>query len=48
MEIHTRETDAIYVLDGEATFVIVVPAGVPHWFKQVPATLQYYVVKVTP
>jgi len=26
--------------------VIVIPAGTPHWFKLVPTTLQYYVVKV--
>jgi len=26
--------------------VIVVPAGVPHWFKEVPKTVSYYVVKV--
>jgi glc operon protein GlcG len=26
--------------------VIVVPAGTPHWFKEVPATISYYVVKV--
>jgi glc operon protein GlcG len=26
--------------------VIVVPAGMPHWFKEVPATVSYYVVKV--
>jgi glc operon protein GlcG len=79
-EVHTNETDVIYVLDGEATFVtggkvvegqsigpneirgseiaggeerriargdvIIVPAGRPHWFKQVPATFHYYVVKV--
>jgi glc operon protein GlcG len=25
--------------------VIVVPAGTPHWFKEVPAPLDYYVVK---
>jgi uncharacterized protein GlcG (DUF336 family) len=81
VEIHNRETDVIYVIDGQATLVtggtivdgkvtapdqirgsdvtggesrkitkgdvIIVPAGVPHWFKEVPATLQYYVVKVT-
>lgn len=80
-EIHTRETDIIYVLDGEATFVtggtaidpksigpdelrgsridggetrklvrgdvIIVPAGVPHWFKEVPGEFHYYVVKVS-
>jgi quercetin dioxygenase-like cupin family protein len=78
--VHANETDVIYVLDGEATFVtggkvvegqsigpneirgseiaggeerriargdvIIVPAGTPHWFKQVPATFHYYVVKV--
>jgi len=26
--------------------VIVIPAGVPHWFKEVPAAISYYVVKV--
>ena len=26
--------------------VLVVPAGTPHWFKDVPAALTYYVVKV--
>lgn len=26
--------------------VIVVPAGTPHWFKAVPGTISYYVVKV--
>jgi quercetin dioxygenase-like cupin family protein len=26
--------------------VIVVPAGMPHWFKEVPSTISYYVVKV--
>lgn len=26
--------------------VIVVPAGVPHWFKEVPQSINYYVVKV--
>ncbi len=25
---------------------IVIPAGIPHWFKEVPATVSYYVVKV--
>ena len=80
VEIHTKETDVIYVLDGAATFVtggkasnvkadnplqprgtdiqggeshhlvkgdvIVVPAGQPHWFKEVSPTVSYYVVKV--
>jgi glc operon protein GlcG len=79
-EIHTKDTDIIYVLGGKATFVtggtavetkniaadeirgssihggetreiaegdvIVVPNGVPHRFKEVPAPLTYYVVKV--
>jgi mannose-6-phosphate isomerase-like protein (cupin superfamily) len=26
--------------------VIVVPAGTPHWFKEVPSAISYYVVKV--
>ena len=26
--------------------VIVVPAGTPHWFKEVPQFVSYYVVKV--
>ena len=26
--------------------VMVIPAGVPHWFKEVPGPLSYYVVKV--
>ncbi len=26
--------------------VIVVPAGLPHWFKEVPAPISYFVVKV--
>ena len=80
-EVHTKETDVIYVLDGEATFVtggasinpheiapnefrgshieggstrnlsrgdvIVVPAGVPHWFKEIRGEFHYYVVKVS-
>ena len=80
VEVHDKETDVIYVIDGEATFVtggtmiggkvtkagqslgtdikggdihqlskgdvIVVPAGVPHWFKEVPQSVSYYVVKV--
>src|SRR3954447_15445919 len=70
VEVHDKETDVIYMVEGEATFVtggtgvgmkstkpgqwlgsdikdgethhlakgdvIVVPAGVPHWFKEVP------------
>jgi mannose-6-phosphate isomerase-like protein (cupin superfamily) len=80
VEVHAKETDVIYVVDGEATFVtggtmvggkttkpgqmlgsniqggethhlskgdvIVVPAGTPHWFKEIPASISYYVVKV--
>ena len=26
--------------------MVVVPAGTPHWFKEVPTTISYYVVKV--
>ena len=80
VEVHDKETDVMYVIDGDATFVtggsmiggkvtkagqslgtdikggdthhlskgdvIVVPAGVPHWFKEVPHSVSYYVVKV--
>jgi glc operon protein GlcG len=80
-EVHTRDTDIIYVLEGSVTFVtggtvveprevgpdeirgagidggraralnkgdvMVVPAGVPHWFSQVDETFLYYVVKST-
>jgi mannose-6-phosphate isomerase-like protein (cupin superfamily) len=80
VEVHDKETDVIYVVEGDATFVtggtmiggkvtkagqsqgtdikggdtrqlskgdvIVVPAGVPHWFKEVPHSISYYVVKV--
>lgn len=79
VEVHQKETDTFYVLDGEATFVtggkmiggkvtgpnqlrgtsieggethhlkkgdfISVPAGMPHWFKEVPTSINYYVVK---
>lgn len=80
VEVHDTETDVIYMVDGDATFVtggtmiggkdtrpgqhlgtdirggethhlskgdvIVVPAGTPHWFKEVKPTVSYYVVKV--
>jgi mannose-6-phosphate isomerase-like protein (cupin superfamily) len=80
VEVHDKEMDVIYVIDGTATFVtggkivgakntrpgqwlgtdvtggtpqklvkgdmVVVPAGTPHWFKEVPTTISYYVVKV--
>ena len=81
VEVHDRDTDTFYLLDGTATLVvggtmvggtttapnqqrgtsitggttyqlrkgdvIVIPAGVPHWFKEVPAAVVYYTVKVT-
>ena len=80
VEVHDKETDVLYVTDGEATFVFggkmvggkvtrpgqwlgsditggqtnhlvkgdvfVVPAGVTHWFKEVPKSVSYFVVKV--
>jgi mannose-6-phosphate isomerase-like protein (cupin superfamily) len=79
-EVHLKETDIFYIVDGAATFVtggtmvggkesrpnqllgtgieggqvhqlkkgdfIVIPAGVPHWFKDVPTAINYYMVKV--
>jgi unsaturated rhamnogalacturonyl hydrolase len=79
-ELHEKDTDVFYVLQGSATFVtggkmvdpkttapgevrgsaieggevhtlskddvIVIPAGVPHWFKDVEGTFLYFVVKV--
>jgi quercetin dioxygenase-like cupin family protein len=80
VEVHEKETDIFYILDGEATFmtggkviggkttepgeirgtdlmggetfhltkgdVIVIPAGMPHWFKAVPQAIRYHMVKV--
>jgi len=81
VEVHDKETDVIYIIDGSADFVtggkmvggkvsrpdqwlgtditggktqhlvkgdvVVVPAGIPHWFKVVtPPEISYYVVKV--
>ena len=80
VEVHDKETDVLYILEGEATLVtggkmvggkttrpgqwlgsditggetrhiakgdvFVIPAGVPHWFKEVPKSISYYVVKV--
>jgi mannose-6-phosphate isomerase-like protein (cupin superfamily) len=81
VEIHAKETDIFYIVDGSATFVtggtmvggketrpnqllgtdiqggqthqlkkgdfISIPAGVPHWFKDVPPSgVTYYMVKV--
>jgi len=79
VEVHTRETDIFYVVDGDATIItggtmiggketqpnqlrgtsieggdtfhlkkgdsITIPAGVPHWFKEVPQSIQYFTVK---
>jgi len=79
-EVHTKDTDIVYVLTGTATFVtggtvvggkeiapeeirgsgveggetrslkagdlVIVPNGTPHWFKDVPGPMTYYVVKV--
>jgi glc operon protein GlcG len=79
VEIHARDTDVIYVIDGTATMVtggtpvqprtvadgeiratrveggdvralapgdvLVVPAGTPHWFRDVPGPFVYFVVK---
>ena len=80
VEVHEKETDTFYVIDGSATIVtggtmiggkstkpgqwlgsdiqggearhltkgdvMVIPAGVPHWFKEVSPSISYYVVKV--
>jgi glc operon protein GlcG len=80
VEVHDKETDVIYIVEGDATFVtggtmvggrstgpgqlrgsdikggatqhlakgdvIVVQAGTPHWFKEVPKSVNYLVVKV--
>jgi len=80
VEVHDKETDVMYVVEGSATIVtggtviggrttapgqvrgqsiqggetqhvtkgdvMVIPAGIPHWFKEVPSTVSYYVVKV--
>lgn len=79
-EVHMKDTDIIYMLEGTTTFVtggtvvsgaettadevrgpaimggdtrtlgkgdvVVVPAGTPHWFKDVAGPVLYYVVKV--
>jgi mannose-6-phosphate isomerase-like protein (cupin superfamily) len=80
VEVHQKETDIFYVVDGEGTIVtggtmvggkqtapgqlrgsdiqggeskllrkgdvIVIPAGIPHWFKAVSPTVNYLTVKV--
>ena len=79
-EVHEKETDIFYIVDGAATFVtggtviqpksssanqilgaginggesrriskgdvVVIPAGIPHWFKEVDGSINYLVVKV--
>jgi len=79
-EVHVKDADIIYVLEGTTTFVtggtvtgarttaedeirgtgieggetrtigkgdvVIVPRGTPHWFKEVPGPVLYYVVKV--
>jgi quercetin dioxygenase-like cupin family protein len=81
VEVHAKDTDILYITEGEATLVtggqpvgakttgtdemradkitggvtrhlrkgdvIVIPAGVPHWFSEVNGTFLYFVVKVT-
>ena len=81
VEIHERDTDIFYVVEGSATFVtggraveardtgagekraksivggedrhvtkgdvVVVPKGVPHWFKEVSGPFLYFMVKVS-
>lgn len=80
VEVHTKDTDILYVLKGSATVVtggsmvegkpiaadeirgreitggesrklvpgdaMIIPNGVPHWFREVQAPFLYYVVKV--
>jgi glc operon protein GlcG len=80
VEVHTKDTDILYVLKGSATLVtggtmvdgkpiaadeirgkeitggqtqeltsgdaVIIPNGVPHWFKNVQGPLLYFVVKV--
>ena len=79
IEIHEKETDIFYIMDGSATIIVggtavepsqtrpgqmtakdiqggqsynlkkgdvlVVPAGTPHWFKQVNGSINYLTVK---
>jgi mannose-6-phosphate isomerase-like protein (cupin superfamily) len=79
-ELHEKDTDVFYIVEGSATFVtggkmvdpkstapgelrgsaieggetrtlskgdvIIIPAGLPHWFKDVQGTFLYLVVKV--
>lgn len=80
VEVHTKDTDVLYVLKGGATVVtggtmldgkniaadeirgreitggetrklvpgdaMIIPNGVPHWFKEIDGTFLYFVVKV--
>ena len=80
VEVHDKETDVLYIVEGQATLVtggtmvggrqtgpgqhrgtdvkggetrhlqkgdvIVIPAGIPHWFKEVSPTVNYFTVKV--
>ena len=80
VEVHDKETDVFYVVEGGATIitggamvggkstgpgqwrgsdihggetrrlakgdVMVIPAGIPHWFKEASPSISYYVVKV--
>ena len=46
-----HEIRGVSIKDGETRRivpgdVIIIPNGVPHWFKEVPSPLDYYVVKV--
>ena len=80
VEVHDKETDVLYIIEGQATLVtggtmvggrqtgpgqhrgtdvqggetrhlqkgdvVVIPAGIPHWFKEVSPTVNYFTVKV--
>jgi glc operon protein GlcG len=80
VEVHDKETDILYIMEGQATLVtggtmvggrqtgpgqhrgtdvqggetrhlqkgdvVVIPAGIPHWFKEVSPTVNYFTVKV--
>ena len=79
LEIHEKETDIFYIMDGSATIIVggtavepkqtrpqqltakdiqggqsynlkkgdvlVIPAGTPHWFKQVNGSINYLTIK---
>jgi mannose-6-phosphate isomerase-like protein (cupin superfamily) len=79
IEIHEKETDIFYIMDGSATIIVggtavepkqtrpqqltakdiqggqsynlkkgdvlVIPAGTPHWFKQVNGSINYLTIK---